>query len=69
MAIRTHNVLAAYEALKARGIDFIREPYQPDPELGVRAVVCCKDPDGLIIELIEYLPGVLGSRVESLEVR
>ena len=69
VAIRTKNVLAAYRALRARGIEFIREPYQPDPELGVEAVVCCKDPDGLIIELIEYMPGVLGSRVDSLEAR
>lgn len=69
VAIRTRGVDAAYEDLKAKGIPFIREPYHPDPELGVEAVVCCKDPDGLIIELIEYKPGVLGSRVESLETR
>jgi catechol 2,3-dioxygenase-like lactoylglutathione lyase family enzyme len=69
IAIRTKNVVAAYEALRARGIDFIREPFHPDPELGVEAVVCCTDPDGLIIELIEYKPGVLGSKVESLTTR
>ena len=69
VAIRTRGVDAAYEALRARGIEFVREPYHPDPELGVRAVVCCKDPDGLLIELIEYAPGVLGSRVQSLPTR
>jgi catechol 2,3-dioxygenase-like lactoylglutathione lyase family enzyme len=69
VAIRTRNVVAAYEALRARGIEFVREPFHPDPKLGVEAVVCCTDPDGLIIELIEYKPGVLGSRVESLETR
>lgn len=69
VAIRTRNVAAAYDALRARGIEFIREPYRPDPELGVEAVVCCRDPDGLIIELIEYAPGVLGSKVASLDKR
>ena len=69
VAIRTRNLVAAYEALRARGIEFVREPFHPDPKLGVEAVVCCVDPDGLIIELIEYKPGVLGSRVESLETR
>lgn len=69
VAIRTKNLAAAYETLRARGIEFIREPFHPDPALGVLGVVCCKDPDGLIIELIEYAPGVLGSRVESLEQR
>jgi catechol 2,3-dioxygenase-like lactoylglutathione lyase family enzyme len=69
VALRTKNVVAAYEALTARGIEFIREPYHPDRALGVEAVVCCKDPDGLIIELIEYQDGVLGSRVESLATR
>jgi hypothetical protein len=32
-------------------------------------VVCCRDPDGTLIELIEYMPGVLGSRIEHLERR
>lgn len=69
VAIRTSNVDAAYDALRAKGIEFIREPYHPDPELGVEAVVCCTDPDGLIIELIEYKPGILGSKITTLEQR
>jgi len=69
MAIRTKGVVAAYEELSAQGIPFVREPFHPDPELGVEAVVCCIDPDGLIVELIEYKPGVLGSKVESLPER
>ena len=36
---------------------------------GIEAVVCCRDPDGLIVEFIEYAPGVLGSRIASLERR
>lgn len=69
MALRTKNVVAAYETLSAKGISFIREPYHPDPDLGVVGVVCCTDPDGLVVEFIEYADGVLGSRVESLPTR
>jgi hypothetical protein len=32
-------------------------------------VACCRDPDGLIVELIEYEPGLLGSRIDHLERR
>ena len=69
VALRTRNLRAAYAELKERGIEFIGEPRDPDPQTGVESVVCCRDPDGLIIELIEYMPGVLGSRIEHLERR
>jgi catechol 2,3-dioxygenase-like lactoylglutathione lyase family enzyme len=69
IALRTRNVRAAIPALRARGIEFIREPDPPDPATGIEAVVCCRDPDGLIVELIEYMPGVLGSRIDSLARR
>lgn len=69
IAIRTRNVRDAYAALGARGIEFITEPRGPDEATGIEAVVCARDPDGLIVELIEYMPGVLGSRIDSLERR
>ena len=69
IALRTRGVRAAYDALRQRGIEFITEPRGPDPDTGVEAVVCCRDPDGLIVELIEYLPGVLGSRIDKLDRR
>jgi catechol 2,3-dioxygenase-like lactoylglutathione lyase family enzyme len=69
VAIRTANVRAAFAALRARGIEFITEPRGPDPDTGIEAVVCCRDPDGLIVELIEYMPGVLGSRIDRLPRR
>jgi catechol 2,3-dioxygenase-like lactoylglutathione lyase family enzyme len=69
IALRTRNVQAAYVDLRARGIEFITAPRSLDPKSGIVAVVCCRDPDGLIIELIEYEPGVLGSRIEHLPRR
>ncbi len=69
IALRTRNVRAAYDDLRAKGIEFIGEPRDPDPKIGVEAVVCCRDPDDVVIEFIEYMPGVLGSRIDSLETR
>jgi catechol 2,3-dioxygenase-like lactoylglutathione lyase family enzyme len=69
VALRTLNVRAAYAELSERGIGFITEPRGPDSDTGIEAVVCCRDPDGLIVELIEYMPGVLGSRIDKLERR
>ncbi len=69
IAIRTRNVRGAYADLKARGIAFLTEPRGPDEATGLEAVVCCRDPDGLLVELIEYRPGVLGSRIEGLPRR
>jgi Glyoxalase/Bleomycin resistance protein/Dioxygenase superfamily len=69
VALRTRGVRAAYEALRRRGIAFVSEPRGPDPATGIEAVVCCRDPDGLLVELIEYMPGVLGSRIDHLERR
>ena len=69
LAIRTRGVRAAYEQLRTQGIEFITPPRGPDEPTGIEAVVCCRDPDGLLIELIEYMPGVLGSRIAHLETR
>ena len=69
IAIRVENVRAAYEDLRARGIEFITPPRGPDAPTGIEAVVCCRDPDRTIVELIEYMPGVLGSRIDSLARR
>jgi len=69
IALRTRNLRAAFVELRRRGIEFIREPRPPDPKTGIESVVCCRDPDGLIVELIEYMPGVLGSRIAHLRQR
>jgi len=68
IALRTENVAAAYEDLKARGIPFVSE-VQRARRAGILGVCTCTDPDGLRVELIEYAPGVLGSRIDDLERR
>jgi len=67
LAFRTRNVARAYEALQARGIEFTNELIGPDDSLGLRGVCCCRDPDGTVIELIEYAPGRRHSRTDDLE--
>lgn len=69
MALRTRNVEAAYRELCEQGITFIAKPMSPNEQTGVKGLVCCRDPDGLIVELIEYFPGVLGSITRSLPTR
>ena len=68
IALRTENVQAAYEDLSARGIEFVSRP-QSAERAGIVNVCSCRDPDGLIVEFIEYAPGVLGSRVDELPKR
>ena len=69
IGLRTKNVRAAYRDLSARGIEFIRSPREANPSTGVESVACCLDPDGLVVELIEYMAGRLGSRIEDLPRR
>jgi len=68
IALRTENVQAAYEDLSARGIEFVSQP-QSAERAGIVNVCSCRDPDGLLVEFIEYAPGVLGSRVDELPKR
>lgn len=69
IALRTRNVRAAYAELSAQGIEFLRPPRERDPRVGIESIACCRDPDGTIIELIEYMDGRLGSRIDLLERR
>jgi len=69
LALRTKNVRAAYAELSRQGVEFIATPRDPDPVTGVESVVCCRDPDGLVVELIEYMGDRLGSRIDDLETR
>jgi glyoxylase I family protein len=69
IALRTRNVQAAYEDLKAKGIEFITPPRVMDPNSGIVGVMLCRDPDGLLVEFIEYEPGLLGSKITHLPKR
>jgi catechol 2,3-dioxygenase-like lactoylglutathione lyase family enzyme len=69
LAFRTRNIERAYAELRAAGIEFTGELCGPFPELGVRGVVCCKDPDGAIVELMELEPGVRHSQAQKLPPR
>ena len=69
IALRTRNVRAAYADLAAKGIQFITPPRSMDPDSGIVGVMLCRDPDGLLVEFIEYEPGLLGSRITHLAKR
>jgi len=69
LALRTRNVRAAHAELAAAGVEFIGQPRDPDPRVGIESVVCCRDPDGTVVELIEYMGDRLGSRIDPLERR
>jgi len=69
MALRTRNLRAAYKDLQSQGVEFIATPRDPDAQTGVESVVCCRDPDGYIVELIEYMGDRLGSNVDDLATR
>jgi catechol 2,3-dioxygenase-like lactoylglutathione lyase family enzyme len=68
IALRTQNVAAAYEDLSSRGITFVSSP-QSAKRAGIVNVCTCRDPDGVLVELIEYAPGVLGSQIDHLARR
>ena len=47
---------AAYQDLKAKGVEFISEPVSFDLDWGIVYVVFFKDPDGFILELMQVCP-------------
>jgi catechol 2,3-dioxygenase-like lactoylglutathione lyase family enzyme len=69
MALLTENIAAAAKDLESRGLVSTRPLRPPDPVIGVQGVVCYADPDGHIVELIEYFGDQLGSRTDDLPRR
>jgi glyoxylase I family protein len=51
MCLKTKNIRQVYEDLKAKGVHFLSEP-KILPGTSV-TIVCCKDPDGTFLELLE----------------
>ena len=66
IALLTRNVHNACADLIARGLWPTQAIRPPDPVIGVQGVVCFPDPDGHIVELIEYFGDQLGSRTDEL---
>ena len=54
IALRTKTLREDYAALKAQGIEFWGEPIMMKLKSGKEeGFVCCEDPDGTVIELIQ----------------
>jgi glyoxylase I family protein len=54
IALHTPNLQKTYEELKAKGIEFYSEPQVMQSHSGSSLVVCFEDPDGTVLELIEF---------------
>jgi catechol 2,3-dioxygenase-like lactoylglutathione lyase family enzyme len=56
VALHTDNLQKTYEQLKSRGIEFYSEPQILQSRGGSSLFVCFEDPDGTVLELIEFRP-------------
>lgn len=65
LAFRTRNIHAAYADLKAKGVVFFRDVFVPEEDLGLVGSICCRDPNGNVVELIELQPGVRHSKANE----
>lgn len=55
IALLVRNVEAAYRDLLSAGVEFVSAPAGRAPDLGIANVVCCRDPDGFIVEFVELM--------------
>lgn len=55
LALRVRDLVGEYKRLLGEGVEFLSEPVETRLGSGER-FVCMKDPDGTIIELIEFAP-------------
>ncbi len=58
IALLTTNLDAAVSRLSDQGVEFFSEPATPDGPLGFMRIVCFKDPDGTVIELVQIGPNL-----------
>lgn len=65
IAFRTRNLPQAISDLTAAGVPFVSAMHEPGKALGVLGSVCCRDPNGNLIELIELAPGVRHSKANQ----
>jgi glyoxylase I family protein len=54
IALHTANLQKTYEELKAKGIEFYSEPQVLQFRGGSSLFVCFEDPDGTVLELIQF---------------
>jgi len=57
IALWTKDVDELYADLLMQGVNFLTAPQGPFPDRAIKSLVALRDPDGLLIELIEFLPG------------
>jgi glyoxylase I family protein len=60
IALHTSNLQKTYEELKAKGIEFYSEPQVMQFHNGSSLFVCFEDPDGTVLELLEFRPAQTG---------
>ena len=65
IAFETRGVLAAYEALSAKGVRFTRAPTPLPEAMGIVAVAFCYDPSGNVVELIELASGFQQTNLDA----
>lgn len=63
LAFRAENVRAAHAELKARGVKFTTEEPTAIPQAGITACIVARDPNGVLIEMIELEKGLRHSRI------
>jgi catechol 2,3-dioxygenase-like lactoylglutathione lyase family enzyme len=56
VAIWTKNIDALYAELTTGGLEFLSPPVGPFAERAIERVLYTRDPDGLIVEFIEFTP-------------
>jgi len=63
--IKVENFESAYRDLKAKGANFVGEPFEPTP--GIR-LAFLKEPNGAVIELVQRDPKVMEKALAKGEV-
>lgn len=57
LGLATENIEAEVARLKARGLTFVREPHHFHADHEIRALLVPRDCDGVLVELVQVLPG------------
>ena len=65
IGIKTLDFDASYRDLKAKGAEFLVEPFSPVP--GIR-LAFLKDPNGAVLEIAERDPQVFDAAIKSASV-